>query len=119
MKVSVALLLASMATFARADEGVDILNPARVSGLVTIQNNLDAVAAAIMKCMQGGREHNVCVCEHRELISRFNASVRDVFRDHPGLGEYDLVRFKSPDGIRTSQSLKSLRKQASTPLSCN
>ena len=68
MKIYVVLLLAGMTAFARADEGVDILDPARVSALLAVQDRLDAVAAAITKCMEGGREHSVCVCEHRELI---------------------------------------------------
>lgn len=118
MKYTFVLLLASMATLVWADESVDITDPAQISGLLAIQDNLDAVSAAIMTCMDRGGKHAACVCEHRELVSRFNASVRDISENHPDLEEYDLVRFRSPEGVWVSQSLKGLRKQAATPLSC-
>lgn len=68
--------------------------------------------------MDSGKEHITCICENRKLIIRFNESVRNLFSNHPGLEEYDLVRFKSPDGIWIAQSLKGIRMQASTEPSC-
>ena len=86
--------------------------------LVAIQERLDSVSDAVMGCMDSGGEHKACLCEHKELIVQFNTSVKNLFLNHPDLEEFDLVRFKSSDGTRVAQSLKGIRKQASSDPSC-
>ncbi len=118
MKLILTILVATIANFVWADEGVDITNPTQVLELVKIQERLDSVSTAVMGCMDSGREHNACLCQYKELIIQFNRSVNNLFPNHPSLEKYDLVRFKSPDGTWVTQSLKSIRKQASLDPSC-
>ena len=118
MKLIAILLLAATTSFALADDGVDITDPSRVSELVALQEKLDAVSTAIMGCMDSGGTHQACLCEHRDLIVRFNTSVKRLFANDPGLEKLDLVRFKSPDGTSIGQSLESNKKQASVDPSC-
>jgi hypothetical protein len=59
------------------------------------------------------------MCIHKELIIHFNTSVKNLFSNNPSLEKLDLVNFKSPDGTWVSQSLKSIKKQASAEPSCN
>lgn len=112
------ILLATNANFVWADEGIDITNPSQVSALVAISERLDAVSTAIMGCMDSGKGHNTCLCEHKGLVIQFNTSVNNLSLNHPDLEKYDLVRFKSPDGMWIAQSLKGLKKQASSEPSC-
>ena len=119
MKKLLMILLTVIMTFVWADEGVDITNPVQVAELHRVQEKLDMVSNAIMGCMDSGEEHAACLCQHKELIIRFNSSVKTLFLDHPELGELDLVRFKSPDGNYVGQSLEGLRKQANVEPSCN
>lgn len=118
MKQSLIILLAVITNFVWADEGVDITNPAQVSELLDLQEKLDSVSNAIMGCLDSGEEHSVCICKHKELVIQFNRRVNELFLNHPGLGELDLVRFKSPDGIYVAQSLEGIRKQANVEPSC-
>lgn len=118
IKYFLAVLLTGTVTLLWADEGVDITDPSRIAALVAIQENLDTVSAAVMECMDAGKPHHDCMCEHKELVTRFNDSVTRAFSKHPELEQYDLVRFKSPDGIWISQSLGNLEKQAGAVLLC-
>ena len=118
MKLILTILLVAASNFAWADEGVDITNPNQVLELVTIEEKLDTVSTAIMACMDSGKEHKPCLCEHKEKIIQFNASAKNLFVNHPELEKYDLVRFKTQDGTLINLSLKGIRKQASIDPQC-
>ena len=119
MKRLLIISLAVMINFVWADEGVDITNPVQVAELLQVQEKLDMVSNAIMRCMDSGGEHAACLCQHKELIIQFNSSVKTLFLNHPDLGELDLVRFKSPDGNYVAQSLEGIRKQADVEPACD
>jgi len=118
MKLILTILLATVANFVWADEGVNIANPNQVLELVIIEKKLDTVSSAIMACMDSGKEHKSCLCEQKEKIIQFNTSVKKLFVNHPELEKYDLVRFKNQDGIMNNLSLKGIRKQASIEPQC-
>ena len=90
MKLILTILVATIANFVWADEGVDITNPTQVLELVKIQERLDSVSTAVMGCMDSGREHNACLCQYKELIIQFNRSVNNLFPNHPSLEKYIL-----------------------------
>ncbi|HBE93437.1 MAG TPA: hypothetical protein DDW55_13320 [Gammaproteobacteria bacterium] len=118
MKHLLIILLATITNIVWADEGVDITNPTQVLELHNLQEKLDAVSATIMGCIDSGEEHGTCMCKHKELILQFNSSVKSLFSSHPDFVKLDIVRFKTPDGIWVSQSLKGIRKQAGIEPSC-
>lgn len=118
MKRLLILLLLAISDHAGADEGVDITDQGQVSELNNLQEDIDAVSEAIMKCMDTGQEHNVCMCRHQTLIIRFNTTAKNLFSTYPELEKRDLVRFRAPDGTWVSQSLEGIRKQAGRELSC-
>ena len=118
MKLILCILLVTASNFAWADEGVEITNPNQVLELVIIEEKLDTVSTAIMVCMDSGKTHKPCLCEHKEKIIQFNASAKNFFVDRPELEKYDLVRFKTQDGTIINSSLISIRKQASIDPQC-
>lgn len=116
------LIIISLTTNANviwADEGVDITDPIQVSELHNLQDKLDSVSTAIMGCMDAGGAHKTCMCKHKEQIVQFNTIVSDLFSNHPGFEQLDIVRFRIPGGQWVSQSLKGIRKQAGVEPSCN
>ncbi len=112
------IFLLSFTNIAWSDDGVDITDPDLVSALLVIQNKLDAISSSVMKCIDSGNDHKVCMCENETLILDFNTAVIKLFEMHPELGELDLVRLKTTDGTSLAQSLSGLKVQATQEFSC-
>ncbi len=112
------IFLLSFTNIAWSDDGIDINDPDLVSALLEIQNKLDAISSGVMKCIDSGTDHKVCMCNNEALILDFNTAVNKLFEMHPELGELDLVRLKTTDGTSLAQSLSGLKVQASSEPSC-
>ena len=76
-------------------EAIDITDPAQVASLRAVQQNLDTVTDAVMRCIDAGRPHAACLCEHEKLVTQFNDSVATLISRHPELSQVDLVHFNS------------------------
>lgn len=118
MKKFFILLFGMLSCNAFAGAGIDITDPAQVNSLVNIHESLNKASSAITACMDAGGKHKDCMCKHRGLIEQFNESVNHAMAAHKEFEKMDLVHFRAPDGSGVSQSLSSMRKQASTKLSC-
>ena len=118
MKNALALILVLLVDPVSADQGVDITEHDQVAELGAIQQQLDAISNEVMSCLDAGEAHPVCLCRHRAVIARFNASVRNLDASHPELGSLDIVRFRDVSGSWISQSLDGLRRQAGSTPSC-
>ena len=112
------LLLIAMASPAWAEGAIDVADPVLVSELNRLQDQVDTVSTAIMGCMETGREHQACMCEHRGKITQFNATVHGLMSRHPTLATLDLVQFRAADGVSVAQSLNAIRAQAASEPSC-
>ena len=119
MKPSIIIFLLIVTSFVRADEGIDITDSSQIALLNNLQEELDSVTEAVMACINDGEVHKDCLCKHKDLILKFNASVQALFSSQPDFEKLDLVRFKSPDGMSVTQSLKSIRMQADMELPCS
>lgn len=118
MKRLLIIFLLSFTNVAWSDDGVDITDPDLVSTLLEIQKKLDSISSNVMKCIDSGTDHKVCMCENEALILDFNTAVDKLFEMHPKLGKLDLVRLKTTDGTSLAQSLSGIKLQATQELSC-
>ncbi len=118
MNFFVIMLLAFVISSVRADDGADITDPGQVAGLSNLQDQIDSISTAIMSCMDSGKDHKTCMCQHNDMIAEFNASVGRLFSNHPELKKFDLVRFRAPDGMWVSQSLEGIKRQAESEQVC-
>lgn len=119
MKYLLLAYLITTSSYLFASEEVLIEDPALVAQLNKIQMNLDEVSLAITTCLESAKEHSLCMCESKENIIKFNASVKSLIEEHKDFSNLDLLRFKSTDGSWVTQSLEGLLKQASAePPSC-
>ena len=112
MKCLIFAFLFTVSSFLIAGEEVLVEDPALVAQLSKIQMNLDAASSSIMACLDSGKSHSTCMCESKEIIIEFNASVKSLIDKNKNLGNLDLIRFKSTEGSWVTQSLKGLLKQA-------
>jgi hypothetical protein len=46
-------------------------------------------------------------------------TVNSIFDKHPILGRYDLIHYRTPDGMINNQSLLGIKKQAEMVLRCD
>ena len=113
MKYLLLAYLITTSSYLFAGEEVLIEDPDLVAQLNKIQMNLDEVSLAIATCLESGKEHSICMCESKEIIIKFNASVKSLIEEHKDFSNLDLLRFKSTDGSWVTQSLEGLLKQAS------
>ena len=113
MKYLLFAYLFATSTSLIAGEEILIKDPALVAQLSKIQMNLDETSTAVVACLEAGKNHSVCMCESKETIIKFNTSVKSLIEKNKDLGNLDLIRFKSTEGIWVIQSLKGLLKQAS------
>lgn len=112
MKCIIFAFLFTVSSSLLAGEEVLIEDPALVAQLSKIQMNLDAASTAITTCLESSKSHSTCMCESKEIIIVFNTSVKSIIEKNKGLGDLDLIRFKSTEGGWVTQSLKGLLEQA-------
>ena len=113
-----ALCLLLISPVAWADDGIDITDPDQVSALLAVQEKIDSLSSSVMKCMDSGKGHKVCMCDNEALINDFNTTVNKLFELHPELGKLDIVRLKTSDGTSLAQSLSGIKTQANTAPDC-
>jgi hypothetical protein len=119
MRKQLFVLLLFVSCNAYSDEGIDIVDNAQINALLAIQEQIDAISAGVMSCMDKGNTHAQCLCENESRFQEFNHLVDDLFSDFPELAYHDIVRFKAPDGMLINQSLEGIQAQADMELSCD
>jgi hypothetical protein len=119
MRKQLFVILMFLTCNAYSDEGIDIVDGAQINALLAIQEQIDAISAGVMSCMDKGNTHAQCLCENESRFQEFNRLVDDLFSDFPELANHDIVRFKAPDGMLINQSLEGIQAQADMELSCD
>ncbi len=118
MKIFIFILLILLPNILLASEEVLIEDPALVSQLIKIQDSLDKVSTAVMKCIDSGEKHSICLCQNKSIIIEFNNTVKSTLEKSTNFKSLDLVRFKHPDGEWITQSLEGIKLQANNEPSC-
>lgn len=98
---------------------VEINDQAIVDDLTVVQNEIDSLSAAIMSCMDTGKQHQECMCDNEEKLVQFSKTVQVLFEKHPELTKHDLIHYRAQDGAINNQSLVGIKKQANMELSCD
>lgn len=119
MRKQLFVILIFLTCNAYSDEGVDIVNDAQINALLAIQDQIDAISAGVMSCMDKGKTHPECLCENETRFVKFKQLVENLLRDFPELANHDIVRFKAPDGMYINQSLEGIRNQANVEITCD
>ena len=118
------ILLAAAAVFwlgagsALAGQNVKIKDPAMVADLSALSADMNAIAHAVVGCMQGGKSNTACICENREKIAHFNGSVKRLFAKYPALKKDHFVHFNVSNSQTVNLNLGGIRKKADSKLSC-
>ena len=97
-----------------ANEEQLIEDPKMVAELNVIQISLDNVFTSVMACIESGGEHTNCLCQNKDVITKFNDSVYSFFERNDHMKNAGLVRFKAEDGNWVTQSLQGILKQANS-----
>jgi hypothetical protein len=119
MRKQLFVILIFLTCNAFSDEGVDIVDDAQINALLAIQDQIDAISAGVMSCMDKGNTHAQCLCENESRFQEFSRLVDNLFSEFPELANHDIVRFKAPDGMYVNQSLEGIQNQADMELSCS
>jgi hypothetical protein len=119
MRKQLFVLLLFVSCNAYSDEGIDIVDNAQINALLAIQEQIDAISAGVMSCMDSGKTHPACLCENETRFMKFTQLVENLFRDFPELANHDIVTFKAPDGMYINQSLEGIRNQANVEFTCD
>ena len=118
MKLFLLFLLFIIPNMSIAAGNMEIEDSDTIAELSEIQEQIDSISSAVTGCMESGGKHKQCICQNREMFSRFSFTVNAFFKEHPELEDQDLVNFKTPDGTLVNQSLVGIRKQANMKLEC-
>lgn len=98
---------------------VEIKDQAIVNDLIVLQMEMDVISSAIMSCMDSGSSHKDCMCQNKSKFNQFTTTVNSVFKKHPSLSKYDLIHYRTSDGMINNQSLLGIKKQAEMALPCD